>query len=110
MLSKYIRKISREEYESNVSSNELYSKGDLVIAIHKFSQYKYWKACFLIFLNNKLNLLSLDIVNHKLYMDQKKHDFIDSAVLFRRSAGTVKQKSLLVTEGLKSMMEKSLLA
>lgn len=39
-------------------------------------------------------------------MDQKNHDFIDSAVLFSRSAVTVKQKSVLVTEGLKSMMEK----
>lgn len=64
----------------------------------------------LFFVNNKLSLLSLHIVKHKLYMDQKKHDFIDSAVLFSRSAVTVKQKSLLVTEGLKRMMEKSLQA
>lgn len=49
-------------------------------------------------------------MKHKLYMDQKKHDFIDSAVLFSRSAVTVKQKSLLATEGPKSMMEKSLQA
>lgn len=33
-LSKGTRKILREEYESDVSSNELYSKGDLVIVIH----------------------------------------------------------------------------
>lgn len=63
---------------------------------------------FFFFCNNKLNLLSLDIVRHRLCMDQKNHDFIDSALLFSRSAVTVKQKSVLVTEGLKSMMEKSL--
>lgn len=60
------------------------------------------------FCNNKLNLLSLDIERHKWYMDKINHEFIDSAVLFSRSAVTTKQKSLLVTEGPKSMMEKSL--
>lgn len=63
-----------------------------------------------VFCNNKLNLLSLDIVRHEVYMDQKNHDFIDSAVLFSRSAVTVKQKSAPVIESLKSMMEKSLQA
>lgn len=41
-------------------------------------------------------------------MYQKNHEFIDSAVLFSRSAVTTKQKSLLVTEGPKSMLEKPL--
>lgn len=48
---------------------------------------------------NKQNSFSSDIARLKLYMDQKNHDFMNSVVLFSRSAVTIKQKSLLATEG-----------